>query len=335
MTVSVSLINSLVEGVRRAGVDVDNFLKSVAFDQEFLAQAHNRVALADYDLLIERSLIDTGDAALGLHLGELESVTAFNVVEYMAANAENIRHGLDIFERYFHLLYEGEPPQLLEDGDRATILLTMPQTSALCNRLRAEYSMIRMLKFGELLLGTGESATLEICFTHSQPDYIEEYDRLFHCPVKFDQPQTTLVFRRELLDASKRIVNQSLIAFLQEQAEGYAKYQSVQDSWCDKVSVYIKQNYQVEKPEVGVVAKAFNVSSRTLQRRLQQEGKTYAELVSETLADIARELLAKPDNTIKEVSYLMGFSSTTAFHRAFKRWTGDTPQVYKVNQQAQ
>jgi hypothetical protein len=263
MSVSVSLINSLVEGVRRTVVDVQTFLSHVNLDLAFLAQPHNRVSLADYDRLILLAIQETKSPALGLQLGELDSITAFNVVEYLAANAENIRHGISIFINYYQLLYDAPSPKLVEEGEFATIELSLPKSSLLCERVRSEYFVIRILALGGLLLGTGETATTEICFMHAQPDYIKEYDRLISCAVKFDQPQTSITFRRELLDTQKRVLNNNLVAFLKAQADDCMKYQSNEKNWCNKVELYIKEHHQIEKTDIKMVAQAFNVSART------------------------------------------------------------------------
>ena len=71
------------------------------------------------------------------------------------------------------------------------------------------------------------------------------------------------------------------------------------------------------------------VTPRTLQRRLREEGVGYAALVEEMRAKFAAEYLNDPSLSISEISYLLGFSEPSAFSRAFRRWTGKSPQTFR------
>ena len=77
------------------------------------------------------------------------------------------------------------------------------------------------------------------------------------------------------------------------------------------------------------VARKFGVSGRSLRRQLAAEGKTYAALTTQALAAIAGSCLLDERRTIMDTAHELGFSDNTAFHRAFKRWTGLTPLEYR------
>jgi AraC-like DNA-binding protein len=84
-----------------------------------------------------------------------------------------------------------------------------------------------------------------------------------------------------------------------------------------------------DRMDMKSVAKAMEISERSLRRRLAAEGRSYDDISSEALAIVARHFLRDPRRTIGEIAYEMGFSDTSAFHRAFKRWTGTTPNGYR------
>jgi AraC-like DNA-binding protein len=73
------------------------------------------------------------------------------------------------------------------------------------------------------------------------------------------------------------------------------------------------------------------MSSRKLQRQLQSVGTTFYNLLDEVRQNLAQKYLREPDNSITEIGYLLGFSESSAFSRAFKRWMGVTPSEYRKN----
>jgi AraC-like DNA-binding protein len=83
-------------------------------------------------------------------------------------------------------------------------------------------------------------------------------------------------------------------------------------------------------PTLDVLARRMATSPRTLRRRLESEGTTFRDLIDRTRAELARGYVSRPELPLCEVAFLLGFSAPSAFHRAFKRWTGRTPSSYRL-----
>jgi AraC-like DNA-binding protein len=83
---------------------------------------------------------------------------------------------------------------------------------------------------------------------------------------------------------------------------------------------------------MDAVAREIGVSTRSLRRRLASEGTSFDAVVNDTLARRAIRLLSVERMTIQETAYALGYSDTTAFHRAFKRWTGKTPSTWQAEE---
>jgi AraC-like DNA-binding protein len=81
--------------------------------------------------------------------------------------------------------------------------------------------------------------------------------------------------------------------------------------------------------DIELVARDLAMSSRTLQRRLASAGLSYQDLLDSVRRDTAERSIADSALSIGEVAYLVGYSEPAAFHRAFKRWTGVTPQAFR------
>ncbi len=87
-------------------------------------------------------------------------------------------------------------------------------------------------------------------------------------------------------------------------------------------------------PEGGVsvhrLAQMMNQSARTLQRRLGEHGLTWQMLLDRTREQLARQYLRDPALSVCEVAMMLGYSDQSAFTKAFKRWTADTPQAWRA-----
>ena len=82
-------------------------------------------------------------------------------------------------------------------------------------------------------------------------------------------------------------------------------------------------------PTIDAVAQNLHYSVRTLCRRLAAEGTTFQAIKDEVRRDIAIQRLTRSGDAIAEIAYDVGFDNPTAFHRAFRHWTGSTPNAYR------
>src|SRR5262249_48691500 len=99
-----------------------------------------------------------------------------------------------------------------------------------------------------------------------------------------------------------------------------------------RVREFLVQQGSPRRIDMETVARALGLSVRSLRRRLASEGKPYSAVENDALAIVAKHLLRDKQRTIHETAYEMGFSDTTTFHRAFKRWTGTTPSAYRESE---
>jgi AraC-like DNA-binding protein len=91
----------------------------------------------------------------------------------------------------------------------------------------------------------------------------------------------------------------------------------------------ISKDYGNNFPDFSVVCDKLNMTPQTLRRRLKEEHTSYQEIKDNIRKDASVFYLSKPELTIDEIAMLMGFSEASSFHRAFKKWTGKTPSVFR------
>ena len=97
----------------------------------------------------------------------------------------------------------------------------------------------------------------------------------------------------------------------------------------ERIGSLLLVNSYLGIPTLEAIAANLNTSSRSLQRKLQEEGVTYQQLSDSTRKSLALHYLGSGQYPVKEVSYILGYNELSAFNRAFRRWTGTTPVSYQ------
>jgi len=115
----------------------------------------------------------------------------------------------------------------------------------------------------------------------------------------------------------------------EQHAQGMLDEQGQQKSYIHTVMQAIAQNLQGETPSIEAIAHQLTTSVRQLQRELHAQQASYQQLLDDVRKTLALEHLKNPHTSIYDVAFLLGFSEPSAFHRAFKRWTGETPRQFQ------
>jgi AraC-like DNA-binding protein len=329
MSVSIMLIRVLTDAVEAAGVDRARWLHAADFDARRLEDTDGRVEVAEYARLQEVALELSGNPALGLHLGEASSATAYDVIGHLTAHVPTLRDGIDVILRFGAIIDEdGTSWRLEETGDMARISRELRRVSALADRMFAEFAVAGFARLVRQLAGP-KAGLRRAFFEHPAPAYLHEYARIFGGAERFEQPFTGIEFERRFLDLQQPHVHPELRAVLEVEAERRLARLTRNPGYAERTRDYLVARLLEAQPDMSAVARHFGISVRTLRRRLSEEGVTYADLIDQAQAVVAKRMLGDARRSIHETAYAMGFADPSGFHRAFKRWTGQTPSAYR------
>jgi len=147
---------------------------------------------------------------------------------------------------------------------------------------------------------------------------------VFFCEaITFDAEHNRLLFERAVLDAPLPLANPELARINDEVVIRYLARFAEGDVVARSRACFI------DLLPGGAPAQALHMSARSLQRRLAEADTTFKDLVEDVRADLAQPYLADASRSIGEITYLLGFTEPSNFTRAFKRWTGTTPQAFR------
>jgi AraC-like DNA-binding protein len=154
-------------------------------------------------------------------------------------------------------------------------------------------------------------------------------ERHFGCPVFCGAPRNAIVFRAA--DAQRPFVtrNAELLSLLAPQFEEELKQENGDETFADRVRGTIQQQLTGRRPTMEDVADALHISSRTLQRRLQDEGLSFQGVLGEARHQLARHYLSNSVLELNDAAYLLGYEDASSFVRAFRSWEGVPPARWR------
>lgn len=328
MSIAVPMVRALIEVVERAGVPRREFLKMVGVAEHRLSDGDERFTLQEFDAIQRLALDLTGDEALGFRLAEHGSQAAFALVGNLVSLAPTLRDALELGSQFGALLLGDTHQRLEEFIDVARIRHDFQRTSARADRMHAEFVIAGLHRLIGIFAGP-EARISGAYFEHAAPAHHPEYCRVFEGRERFNQSFTGIEFPRKLLDVRQLHHDPRLYALIHAEARRSIDTVARGPSHAERLKRYLSARPPCRIPSMVVTARELGMSVRSLRRRLAEEGVSYRALVQATLEEAAIQALQTPGRSVQEAAVATGFSDSTAFHRAFKQWTGVTPTEFQ------
>src|SRR5215475_10405603 len=158
---------------------------------------------------------------------------------------------------------------------------------------------------------------------------VREYERFYRAPLEFGALATAFLLRND--DLARPVVSSdaTLTGYLDQLAEQLLAALGGGDTLRDQVCRLLWSELSAGVPGLEGVGRVLGMSPRTLQRRLREEGTTFRAVLTQVRHDLARPLLGDGRLAVAEVAFLLGYEDPSAFHRAFRRWSGRSPRAFR------
>jgi AraC-like DNA-binding protein len=319
------MLRMAYQAMRDAGIDADAVLQKVGMQAEQLESPDLRTPHDAQEWFWQALLEVSGDAHIGLHLGEHVPIFKGQVLEYLFLSSPNFGEGLKRALNYQRLLSDAVHGELV-DGGNDTVFLKQVFWSKRLPHLN-ECFAVGLLKFFRFVTD-GEFKPTQVSFGHSRHAEAAEYHRIFNCQVSFDQPQMGIWFDRHFLNLPSPHHEPELLHLHERLASEQVARLEKQDL-VGKVNRLVGELLESGEANLEEVAQRLGIRPRQLRTRLAEAGTNFNQLVADYRCRLAKRLLAGTDETIDEIVYLTGFSEPSTFYRAFKRWANMTPIEYR------
>lgn len=286
----------------------------------------SRVNLDRYYALWREAVEFSGRDDLALRLASRNVMEGMGLVGHVFFNCKTLKDALEHYKRYYQLVNQSIEINLVQTDEEAIVQYLVKDGFEYC-RYEMEYSLTIAAQRAKLLLQSGLDIRY-VSFPHPQPDYLEAYEKTFRCPIYFDQPHAEIAFDVHYLDYKMPRNSPSLYKVLTAHLDRLLGSLGKGASIASKVESIVRKKISDPELDADYVASRLSMSRNTLYRKLKKEGVAYQDIVDGVRADYAIRNLESGECSVTELTFILGFSEVSAFSRAFKRWTGRTPNSY-------
>jgi AraC-like DNA-binding protein len=315
----------LLERTREMGLSRRELLSTAGLTEEMLSDPDTRIPASRIEALWRTVIARHPDPAMGIQFGASISARELGIVGYTMAYSPTLDRALQRMARFSRVVSEAieialevDRAEITMDGGPRFDTLKRPVDS----RLAALLAVTREITATDLV-------PREVRFGYEKPADTSQYAAFFRCPLRFGQPVAALAFYRE--DLGRRVVtaDKTLVGYLDRLADEALESLSGEDTFVGRVRRAIWKELSDGRPNLKRTALVLGTSARTLQRRLTDEGTTFASVLEAFRKELASGLLRNRELSIYEIAFLLGYSEPSTFHRAFRRWNSSSPQEFR------
>ena len=326
--ISLNAATGLMEAITAVRGDPDRILHAVGLDRSTVTDPNGFLPCADFARLLHEAARQTGDDCFGLHFGERFQPKDIGPLAYIVLNSPTMATAFENAVRYLKVHNEEGRITFTYDASHGYLRHSLVGLAVDDLRQHTEYSTVVALNTLRLMAGS-RWCPQEVQFAHQAPAHTAEHVRVFGAPLTFGTAPNTIVFERAFIDREVPAADERLYPILRRYLDRMVQEMPREDRTLSSLRQAIGDSIREGDPRLDDVARKVTMSTRTLQRRLKDQGLDFKGLVDDTRRRFALGYLADPTHTPAEIAYLLGYSEVSAFNRAFKRWTGTTPSSYR------
>jgi AraC-like DNA-binding protein len=318
--------------IQAAGDSVDGpaMLRSVGLGPDEPLDVTERISDdAYYDLLERVAAQMAAPHELPLKVGPLMRPDDYGALGLAWKSAPTVRGSLERVERYCRLWTDNLTYEIEDHEDGVDFILHRSGERRLGMRLSNEATLASATSLIRQTSSRG-FRPLTVSLKHVAPKSIADHERYFGCPVRYGSNRDALSISHEALARRNRLADDGISSFLLSHLDAELGSLGTETPIESLVEREVSRSLSDGIPRMEDVARRLAMSERTLHRRLSERGVSFKVVVAQTRRLVAENLLRDSRYSATEVAFLTGFSEQSAFNRAFKRWTGQTPTAFRT-----
>ena len=314
--------------IERRGGDSKAIFEAAQIELKDVAAVHSLIRLDQLTHLFELAAIGTKCPHLALEVASYLDLTKWGAFGYAIINSPAIGEALANMCAFFGALQTGANINFVTDSDSFGIEYSISHPAVRYKRQDAEH-FISSIKGLVQRLRARNTHPVAVYFEHEALSPLATYKNYLGVKPHFNMHTNSILFPKWLENTPVINADAHLFLVLKRHVQELQQDLPPEGSLADSIKYRIRHLLPTGECSLGKIAQDLGIEMRTLQRRLNQSELSYRQLLDDARAELAIRHLKSPSMTLKEISYLTGFGEVSAFLKAFKKWTGQTPGQYR------
>jgi AraC-like DNA-binding protein len=326
-TIAICFVAAALQSVHGRNLNADELLANVGLSSSLLQVPQARVSAKHYGALWRAIAAALDDEFFGQDSRRMK-VGSFAMLCHTVLSCKTLGQALDRSLRFYALILDDISGSAERDAMEARIVLHGHAT-AVSQRVFA-HELLLMLLYGVSCWLVGRRIPiLRTEFSYPEPAHSAEYRLMYCADLRFNRPHTLLAFEASYLDLPVVQNERSAKEFLRTAPESILlKYKNV-SSLSARVRRRLRQFLPGTVPDFEELAAEISMTPATMRRRLHEEGESYQSIKDQLRRDLAISYLSHSNRSVMDIALELGFSERSAFHRAFRKWTGASPGEFR------
>lgn len=313
--------------ITHQGGDLDRVFGRAGIDPEQLRHPTLSLPLTSYCQVLEEAARQSGCDNFGLRYGQQFRPQALGLLGYVGLCSETLEDALRNFAAAFPYHQHSSLIRLVDCGECYRFDYQVQHDAILDRRQDAELTMGMVANLLRHVLGESW-APRAVTFEHRRPQQWQEHVEVFGAPVQFARPCNSLLVSKGDLQGRLMPERDANLLFLVQDVIRRLGEQDAGPSLVESAGSQIRLALVRGEPVLEQIAEQLGLTALGLQRRLRDAGLSFTQLVEQTRRELALHYL-RQRRPISELAPLLGYSETSAFSRAFRRWFGVSPRQWR------
>jgi AraC-like DNA-binding protein len=330
-TVAICFVAAALESVRARHMDTDGLLTRVGLSPSLLQVPQARVSAKHYGELWRLVALTLDDEFFGQDSRRMKA-GSFAMLVHAVMGCKNLGQALDRSLRFYGLILDDIAGSLSRDAKEATIILRERITGA-APRIFGHEVLLMLLHGVSCWLVGRRIPILRAQFAYPEPAHSSEYRLMYCTDLSYAAPHTAIVIAADYLNLPIVQNERTVKEFLRTAPESILVKYKNGSSLSARIRRRLRQLLPGEVPDFDTLAGELNMTTATMRRRLHEEGASYQGIKDQLRRDLAISYLSHSDRSVMDIALELGFSERSAFHRAFRKWTGASPGEFRRGMQ--
>lgn len=325
--IPVQLLARVATELKSHNVTIQELLYDSDVTEKMLFESETMLSYRETVKIIQRALKLSPIAHIGLALGATQSPSAMGVLGYTCNCCATVKDAMNMAVKYQRVSSTLSQAEWHEENGHIYWKSKTPIDLGKILPCAIEEEFLTLYKSFEML--TGKSIQfLEMHFQYPEPEYVSLYQEMFNCPLYFSADENIVVMSNDILNVPILQANSLSIAAAERMCINFMQSNPI----IEDMEMYVRQ-LMVEQedvfPDEELIADKLNITSRTLRNKLALLGTSFRKIADSIRKKHATKYLQQKSFTMNEIAEKTGYSDARSFRRAFKKWTGTTPDKYR------